>query len=91
MNTSEDRIYKKLFFGEKESVIKCANIDYESVQKESFTVLQLHLQESNTIEEALRSLFTAEELTGDNAYQHETLGKQDAKKFMRIKHLPPVL
>ena len=39
----------------------------------------------------MRSLFTAEELTEENAYHHETHGKQDAKKFMRIKNLPPVL
>lgn len=90
-NTDEDRLYRTLFYGQKENVIKCVNIDYESARKESFTCLQLHLQESNTIEEALRSLFTAEELTGDNAYEHETQGKQDAKKFMRIKKLPHVL
>ena len=42
-NTAEENIYRKLFYGEKENVIKCINIDYESVQKESFTVLQLHL------------------------------------------------
>ena len=42
-NTAEEHIYRKLFYGEKENVIKCVNIDYESVQKESFTVLQLHL------------------------------------------------
>ena len=90
-DTSEEHIYRKLFYGEKEQVIKCVNIDYESSKKESFFVLQLHMQESNTIEAALRSLFTAEELSGENAYEHETLGKQYAKKFMRIRQLPPVL
>ena len=44
-----------------------------------------------TIEDALRDLFTAEELSGENAYEHEFHGKQDAKKFLRIKKLPPVL
>ena len=72
-------------------MLKCTNIDYESVKKESFTVLQLHLQESNTIESALKSLFTAEELEGENAYDHETHGKQTTKKFLRIRKLPPVL
>ena len=73
--TEEERLYQDLFFGEKESVLKCNNIDYESVQKESFTGLHIPLQESNTIEEALKNLFKAEELSGDNAYNHEQHGK----------------
>ena len=44
-----------------------------------------------TIQQALKSLFTAEELSGDNAYEHEEQGKQAAKKFLRIRKLPPVL
>ena len=49
------------------------------------------MQESGTIESALRSLFSAEELSGENAYEHEEFGKQEAKKFLRIKRLPPIL
>lgn len=30
-------------------------------------------------------------LNGDNQYEHDTLGKKDAKKFMRFSKLPPVL
>ena len=89
--TDEEKFYTRLFTGERENVIKCTNIDYESATKESFTVLQLHLQESKTIQSALRSLFAAEELTGENAYEQGEFGKQEAKKFMRIKKLPPVL
>ena len=37
--TAEERVYRKLFYGEKENVIKCINTDYESARKESFTVL----------------------------------------------------
>ena len=44
-----------------------------------------------TIQQALKSLFTAEELSGDNAYEHEEQGKQATKKFLRIRKLPPVL
>ena len=90
-HTDEESVYQSLFYGEKENVLKCINIDYESASKETFTVLQLHLQESMTIEDALKELFTAEELSGENAYEHEIHGKQDAKKFLRIKKLPPVL
>lgn len=59
-------MFKHLFFGEKENVIKCCNVSYESISKESFNNLSVHLQESNTLEEALRSLFRAEDLNGEN-------------------------
>lgn len=29
--TEEEKLYQDLFFGEKESVLKCNNIEYESV------------------------------------------------------------
>ena len=67
------------------------HVNYESVSKETFTNLSVHLQESDTLEEALRSLFRADDLTGENQYLHDTHGKQDAKKFMRIRKLPAVL
>ena len=37
--TNEESVYRSLFYGEKENVLKCINIDYESASKESFTVL----------------------------------------------------
>ena len=43
------------------------------------------------IEKVMKSLFQAEELTGENQYNHDQHGKQNAKKFMRIKKPPPVL
>ena len=74
-DTEHDRQFRHLFYGEKENVIKCNNIDYENASRESFTQLEVHLQESNTLEAALRSLFQAEDLTGENQYSHDTKGK----------------
>ena len=54
-------------------------------------MLQIPLTKSNTIEGAILDILKAEELTGDNQYDAEQHGKQDAKKFLRIKKLPPVL
>ena len=90
-DTEYDKEFRDLFYGEKENVIKCTDIDYENAGLESFTQLEVHLQQSNTLEASLRSLFQAEDLTGENQYSHETKGKQDAKKFLRIKKLPPIL
>lgn len=56
----------RLFEGEIESVVQCTNIEFESVSKDKFTVLQVPLTESNTIEGAIKKLLSAEELTGEN-------------------------
>ena len=71
----EEKLYHSLFYGMKESVLKCTNIEYESAQKETFNLLHVPLPESSTLEDALKNLFSAEELSGDNAYNHETYGK----------------
>lgn len=89
--TEWDSALNLLFEGEIESVVSCTNIAYESCQKELFTVLQVPLQESNTIEGAIKKLLQAENLTGEDQYFADQHGKQDAKKYLRIKRLPPVL
>ena len=73
--TTSEKQFFHLFYGEKENVIKCTEISYESSTKESFTNLSVHLQESNTLEDALRMLFKADDLKGENQYMHETQGK----------------
>lgn len=85
--------YSNLFEGESENVIQCVNVDYESSRKEKFNCLQLSLngQEPITIEESIQNYVGSEDLTGDNQYEAEGFGKQDAKKFIRFKKFPPVL
>ena len=39
----------------------------------------------------MKELFKAEDLTGEDRYQHETHGKVEAKKFIRVKRMPPIL
>ena len=90
-DTEADGAIQRLFQGEIESVVQCTQINYESASKELFTVLQLPLQESNTIEGAIKNLLQAEELTGDDMYEANGYGKQEAKKFLRLKRLPPIL
>lgn len=84
--------YSNLFEGELENVIRCTNVEYESVRRESYNCLQLSIsQENTTIQDSLKRYVEAEELTGDNQYDAEKLGKQDARKFIRFKKFPPVL
>ena len=86
-----EALFRSMFEGQKENVIKCCHVNYESATKETFTNLSVPLQESKTLVEALKSLFSAEDLKGDDQYSSEKHGKQDAKKFMRIKSFPQVL
>ena len=58
--------FERLFNGQRESVIKCTNIDQESVTNDAFSHIEIHLQESSTLENAIRELFKAEDLTGAN-------------------------
>lgn len=86
--------YANLFEGVFENVIQCIDVQFESSRKEKFNCIQLSLpdnQETITIEESLRKYVQAEELTGENQYEAEGFGKQDAKKFIRFRKLPPVL
>lgn len=64
--TSKEGELERLFNGQRESVIKCTNVEYESVRSETFSSIQIHQQESGTLEDAIKELFKAEDLTGEN-------------------------
>jgi|TARA_B110000285_G_scaffold232091_1_gene302335 ubiquitin carboxyl-terminal hydrolase 7 len=83
--------YKNLFAGKLQNVIKCINVDFESTRDEVFNTLQLSVQGNPSIEDSIRQYVAQEKLEGDNQYETEKDGKQDAKKFIRFKELPPVL
>ena len=89
--TPMEHCMQNLFEGEIESVVRCTNIHFESVRPEKFSILQVPLQDSDTLEGAIGKMLAAEELTGDDKYEADEHGKQDAKKFQRLKSLPPVL
>ena len=72
--------YASLFEGELENVLKCEHIDFESSRKETFNCLQLSIgSDPETIEGSLQRYVAAEELNGDNQYDADGFGKQDAK------------
>ena len=49
------------------------------------------MKDCDTIEDSIQKYVQVEELIGDNQYDAEKLGKQDARKFIRFTKLPPVL
>ena len=84
-------ITKELFKGKLQSYIKCVKVDFESVKEEDFFELQLNVASCGNVEDALTDLLQAEELSGDNAYNTDRFGRQEAKKGINILKVPDVL
>ena len=87
----ENIITKELFRGKLETYIKCVKVSFESKRQEDFYELQLNIKETNDIQGALSELLQHETLFGDNAYDTEKFGKQDAIKGINLVKLPDVL
>lgn len=90
-NTEVKGTYKDLFEGKYENVIKCIKVDFESTREEVFNTLQLSVKQNATIQDSIRDYVAQEKLEGDNMYDTEQYGKQEARKFIRFTELPPVL
>lgn len=90
-NTPVQGTFNRLFEGEAQNVIKCINVEYESTRDDKFNTIQLRVRGNNTIEDSVRQYIIEEKLDGQNQYQTDDFGKQDALKFIRFKKLPPVL
>lgn len=66
-------------------------MQYESSRIETFHDLQLHVKGCKNVYDSLRLYIQEETLDGDNQYDAEKHGKQDAKKGCIFSKLPPVL
>lgn len=87
----EQNVVKELFEGKMHCYIDCKFVDCKTTREEIFTDVQLIIKQNPNIYLALNSLLKSEELCGENAYQTDTFGKQDAIKGQLFKALPPVL
>ena len=82
---------KQLFEGGIRSYITCVNVDYESSRDESYYDVQLDVKGLANLEQSLEKYIEVEMLDGDNQYEAEGHGKQDARKGVTFARLPPVL
>ncbi len=89
--TKVEGTINKLFQGYFQNYIECINIDFKSVRKEEFLDLQLVVKDCKNIYESFDEYCAEEVLDGDNQYEAEGHGKQDAKKGGKFESLPPVL
>ncbi|KAF9113641.1 hypothetical protein BGX27_001116 [Mortierella sp. AM989] len=89
--TDAEGAIQKLFVGKMKSYIKCINVDYESSRVENFYDIQLNVKGCKTLRDSFANYVDVETLDGDNKYQAEGHGLQDAKKGVIFQTLPPVL
>ncbi|KDQ60693.1 hypothetical protein JAAARDRAFT_31668 [Jaapia argillacea MUCL 33604] len=89
--TQAEGAIAKLFVGKMKSYIKCVNVDYESSRIEEFNDIQLNVKGMKNLYDSFRDYVAVETLDGENKYQAEGLGLQDAKKGIIFESFPPVL
>ncbi|CAK9213983.1 unnamed protein product [Sphagnum troendelagicum] len=89
--TAVEGTIQQLFEGHHMNYIECINVDYKSTRKESFYDLQLDVKGCKDVYESFDKYVEVERLEGDNKYQAEQLGLQDAKKGVLFIDFPPVL
>ncbi|KAG8763667.1 hypothetical protein FRC11_014280 [Ceratobasidium sp. 423] len=89
--TPAEGAINKLFLGKMKSYIKCVNVDFESSRVEDFYDIQLNVKGMPNLYESFKDYVAVETLEGDNKYQAEGLGLQDAKKGVIFQEFPPVL
>nr|XP_043631310.1 ubiquitin C-terminal hydrolase 12-like [Erigeron canadensis] len=82
---------QKLFEGHHMNYIECMNVDFKSTRKESFYDLQLDVKGCQDVYASFDKYVEVEQLEGDNKYQAEEHGLQDAKKGVLFIDFPPVL
>ncbi|KAK7043601.1 ubiquitin-specific protease ubp15 [Paramarasmius palmivorus] len=89
--TKAEGAISKLFVGKMKSYIKCVNVDYESSRVEDFNDIQLNVKGLKNLYESFKDYVQVETLDGENKYQAEGFGLQDAKKGIIFESFPPVL
>lgn len=89
--TSSEGLFKYLFEGKTENYIQCKYVDYCSKRQETITDIQLDVKGFSNIYESLKNYVREETLEGDNKYDAEKFGKQDAIRGVKFKQLPPVI
>ncbi|KAI7992555.1 Ubiquitin carboxyl-terminal hydrolase 12 [Camellia lanceoleosa] len=82
---------QQLFEGHHMNYIECINVDFKSTRKESFYDLQLDVKGCRDVYASFDKYVEVERLEGDNKYQAEQYGLQDAKKGVLFIDFPPVL
>ena len=74
-----------LFRGKFTNYLRCVNVEDVSTRDEDFYDLQMPVKGCKDLYASLDEYVKEETLEGDNQYQSERFGKQDAKKGVSFK------
>ena len=89
--TSVEGTMEHLFRGKFTNYVQCVNVDDKSTRDEEYYDLQMPVKGCKDLYASLDEYVREETLDGDNQYHSDKFGKQDAKKGVAFKTLPPVL
>ncbi|KAF2153181.1 cysteine proteinase [Myriangium duriaei CBS 260.36] len=89
--TEAEKALPHMFVGKMKTYLKCINVDYESSRIEDFWDLQMNVSGCKTLDDSFKNYVEVETLEGDNKYQAEGYGLQDAKKGVIFESFPQVL
>ena len=89
--TEADNALPNMFVGKMKTYLRCINVQYESSRLEDYWDLQLNVAGCKSVDESFRDYIQVETLEGDNKYQAEGYGLQDAKKGVIFESFPNVL
>ena len=89
--TEAENALPNMFVGKMKTYLKCINVEYESSRIEDFWDLQLNVSGCKSLDDSFKDYIQVETLEGDNKYQAEGYGLQDAKKGVIFETFPNVL
>ncbi|KAJ2794368.1 ubiquitin-specific protease ubp15, partial [Coemansia guatemalensis] len=89
--TEADGAVARLFEGKMKSYIRCVDVDYESSRVENYYDISLNVKGCATLRDSFANYCEVETLDGENKYQAEGFGLQDARKGVIFESFPPVL
>ncbi|KAF2746178.1 cysteine proteinase [Sporormia fimetaria CBS 119925] len=81
----------KMFVGKMKTYLSCINVDYESSRIEEFWDIQLNVSGNKNLDDSFRDYIQVETMEGENKYQAEGFGMQDARKGVIFESFPDVL
>mmetsp|Transcript_25454 Transcript_25454/g.35239 ORF Transcript_25454/g.35239 Transcript_25454/m.35239 type:complete len:1039 (-) Transcript_25454:237-3353(-) len=82
---------QKLFRGRFINYIRCVHVDFESTRPEYFYDLQMPIEHCSNIYQSFEKYMMPERMEGENKYQAEGHGLQDADRGVRFDSFPDVL
>lgn len=84
-------ILKNLFQGKTRTFIRCLNVPFSSSREEEFYDISVDVKNCPTLFDSFKKYEERDKLVGDNKYETEKYGLQDAEMGLEFISFPPIL